>query len=121
MRVNNRLVQSGAVALLVVMSVVIGGAPPAGAAARAIDDSCPSAQVPPAGFTDVAPGNVHHDAIDCMVWWRIAAGTSSHTYNPSGQVNRGQMATFIARLIDSTTKPLPAAAPNHFDDDNGNP
>ena len=121
MRVNQRLVRSCAVAVLIVTVVIGGGAPTAGAAARATDNSCPSGQVPPAGFSDVAPTNVHAGDIDCVVWWRVAAGTTSHTYNPSGQVNRGQMATFIARMIDSTTKPLPAPTGDHFSDDNGNP
>ena len=118
---KNKVLRGCAVAVLVVMTVVAGGASPAGAAARATDDSCPSGQVPPTGFTDVAPGNVHHDAIDCMVWWHVANGTGPHTYNPSGQVNRGQMASFIARMIDATTKVLPAATSDHFPDDNGNP
>src|SRR5438105_3808825 len=100
MRVNNKVLRGCAVAVLVVMTVVAGGASPAGAAARATDDSCPSGQVPPTGFTDVAPGNVHHDAIDCMVWWHVANGTGPHTYNPSGQVNRDQMASFLARVLD---------------------
>src|SRR5437764_13067937 len=121
MRVNKKLLQGLAVSVLIVATVVTGAASPAGAAARAIDDSCPSGQVPSAGFTDVAPGNVHHDAIDCMVWWRVANGTAPHTYNPSGQVNRGQMASFIARMIDVTTKPLPAPTGNEFPDDDGNP
>jgi hypothetical protein len=96
----------------------IGGAPPVRAVARAIDDSCPSGSVPPSGFNDVPSGNVHHDAIDCMVWWGVANGTSPQTYNPSGQVNRAQMASFIARMIDATSKDLPAATSDHFPDDN---
>src|SRR5260370_19646926 len=99
---NPKLLRGGAVAVLIVMTVVIGGGRSARAAARATDNSCPSGQVPPGGFTDVAPGNVHHDSIDCMVWWHVANGTAPHTYNPSGQVNRGQMASFIARMIDAT-------------------
>src|SRR3954451_20186728 len=120
MRVT-RVVRGGAVAVLIATVFIGSGASPAGATARAIDDSCPAGQVPPTSFTDVAPANVHKDAIDCMVWWRIANGTSAHTYNPGGQVNRGQMASFIARLIDVTSKVLPPAASDHFPDDNDNP
>ena len=118
---SHTLRRTCAVVVLVATVVVAGGTPDANAAARATDNSCPSGQVPPSGFTDVAPTNVHAANIDCMVWWRVASGTSPHTYNPSGQVNRGQMASFIARMIDSTTKPLPAATSDHFSDDNGNP
>jgi hypothetical protein len=50
----------------------------------------------------------------------VANGTGPGTYNPSGQVNRGQMASFIARMIDATVAGLPAATGDHFDDDNGN-
>ncbi|MDQ1426364.1 MAG: hypothetical protein QOD72_3862, partial [Acidimicrobiaceae bacterium] len=115
---NNTLFRGCAVATLVV-TVVMGRAPSAGAAARATNDSCPSGRVPAAGFTDVSPDDVHHDAVDCMVWWHVANGTGPHTYNPSGQVSRGQMASFIARMIDATTKILPAATSDHFPDDNG--
>ena len=117
----NKVVRGGAVAALVATVLIATAATPAGATARSIDNACPPGAVPPSGFTDVAPANVHKDAIDCMVWWRITGGTSAHTYNPAGQVNRGQMASFIARLIDSTSKPLPPAASDHFADDNGNP
>jgi hypothetical protein len=99
----------------------IGGAPPVRAVARAINDSCPDGRVPPAGFSDVPASNVHHASIDCMVWWQVANGTGPGTYNPSGQVNRGQMASFIARMIDATSKALPAATSDHFADDNGSP
>src|SRR5947207_11444907 len=120
MRVN-RLIRGGAVAVLVATVFIGSAATPAGAAARTIVNACPPGAVPPSNFTDVAPANVHKDAIDCMVWWRIANGTSARTYNPGGQVNRGQMASFIARLIDVTSKVLPPAASDHFSDDNGNP
>ncbi|MEY2464451.1 MAG: hypothetical protein QOH64_2589, partial [Acidimicrobiaceae bacterium] len=106
MRLNKKLLRGCGVAVLVV-TAVIGGAPQAGAAARATDNSCPSGSVPPAGFTDVPADDVHHDAVDCMVWWHVANGTGAHTYNPAGQVNRGQMASFLARMIDATTKVLP--------------
>ncbi|MEY2525155.1 MAG: hypothetical protein QOJ66_3720, partial [Ilumatobacteraceae bacterium] len=120
MPLNKKLLQVCAVAVLVV-TALIGGAPAAGAAARATNDSCPSGAVPSAGFADVPATDVHHDSVDCMVWWHVANGTGPHTYNPSGQVNRGQMASFIARMIDATTKVLPAATSDHFADDNGSP
>jgi phospholipase C len=118
MRLNKKLLR-GCGAAMLVATAVIGGAPQAGAAARATDNSCPSGAVPPAGFTDVPADDVHHDAVDCMVWWHVANGTGAHTYNPAGQVNRGQMASFLARMIDATTKVLPPASSDDFADDNG--
>jgi hypothetical protein len=120
MRVN-RVVRAGAAAVLVATVFIGSSSSPAGATARSIDNACPPGSVPPSSFTDVSPSSVHKPAIDCMVWWRVASGTSADTYNPGGQVNRGQMATFLVRLIDSTSKPLPPAAADHFSDDNGNP
>ena len=117
----NKVVRGGAVAVLVAAVLIATAATPAAATARTIDNACPPGSVPPSTFTDVSPSSVHKPAIDCMVWWRIASGTTAHTYNPSGQVNRGQMATFLVRLIDSTSKPLPPATGDHFSDDNGNP
>lgn len=70
--------------------------------------SCPTepsggaatAGVPEDGFTDVPTTNVHEYAIDCLVWYGVAAGTSNSTYDPSSSVRRDQMASFIVRLID---------------------
>src|SRR4051794_1513753 len=124
MRANKKLIRSRAVAVFAVIAAVAGlvvfvGAAPAQAAARATDDSCPPGQVPSAGFADVPASDVHLPSIDCMVWWHVANGSSRHIYNPTGQVNRGQMASFIARMIDATVATLPPAASDHFADDNG--
>ena len=56
--------------------------------------------VPEDGFTDVAPTNVHEFAIDCVAWYEITSGATATTYNPARPVQRDQMATFIAQLID---------------------
>src|SRR3954447_120592 len=121
MRVT-RVVRGGAVAVLIATVFIGVAASPASATARPIDNPCPPGSVPPSSSTDSSPSSVHKPAIDCMVWWRVASGTSAHTYNPGGQVNRGQMATFLVRLIDSTSKPLPpATGADHFPDVKGNP
>jgi hypothetical protein len=86
--------------------------------ARAIDDSCPEGRVPEDGFTDVPTTNTHEPSIDCIVWFGVAQGTSATTYNPSGQVTREQMATFIANLVTRTGGTLPDG-PDRFADDNG--
>jgi hypothetical protein len=75
-------------------------------------------------FTDVDESNVHFDNILCLLASEVTTGTSATTYNPSGQVSRAQMSSFIARMIDKlfelsngTTTPLPAApAESEFTD-----
>jgi hypothetical protein len=82
--------------------------------------ACPPGRVLPTAFTDVGAGNVHSSNIACAVWWGIANGTAADTYAPSAVVNRGQMASFIARLVERTGGTLPPG-PDQFPDDNGNP
>src|SRR4051812_45952342 len=105
------------VAVLAPLSAPVDAATPT---ARAVDDSCPAGGVPEDGFADVPQGAPHEDTIDCVVWWKVANGTGLTTYNPSGQVSRAQMASFIARMVDATSQDLPAATSDHFADDNGN-
>src|SRR3954452_21198645 len=84
-------------ALLVAVTLVAPLGAPVHAAtptARAVDDSCPAGRVPEDGFTDVPPGAAHEDTIDCVVWWKVANGVGPGTYNPAGEVNRAQMASF---------------------------
>lgn len=87
---------------------------------RATDDACPETRVPGSDFWDV-PGTVHEKPIDCVVWWDVAAGNSLVTYGPGASVTRGQMATFIAKVIGQSGGELPAQPRDHFSDDNGNP
>jgi hypothetical protein len=75
----------------------------------------PCEGVGPAPFTDVPAGNVHSEAIDCLVALEIAFGTSATTYAPEANVRRDQMASFIARMIDEVDPDaLPAATGNAF-------
>ncbi|MEY2437243.1 MAG: hypothetical protein QOF97_2079 [Acidimicrobiaceae bacterium] len=87
---------------------------------RSIASACPAGRVPDDGLTDVATSNVHEPAVDCVVWWAIAHGVAANQYAPGGTVTRAQMASFIARMIDTTGGTLPAAT-DRFPDDNGNP
>jgi hypothetical protein len=86
--------------------------------ARFIDDSCPESRVPRDSRQD-DDGNVHELAIDCMVWWEIAQGTSATSYEPAKEVSRAQMASFIARLVVQAGGELPETAPDAFSDDDG--
>jgi hypothetical protein len=87
---------------------------------RSIASACPTGRVPDDGLTDVPSTNVHGPAIECMVWWEIARGVTASQYAPSGTVTRAQMASFIARMIDSTGRALPPGS-DAFPDDNGSP
>ena len=107
---------------LVVLVVAVGAllpALPAGAqvppARDFTDFACPTDQLPEDRFADVADLNVHESAVDCAAWYGVTTGSAPSMYSPQADVPRGQMASFIARLIDyvaertaSTTDGLPA-------------
>lgn len=90
-------------------------------AARSIDNACPPGGVVEDEFVDVPSSNVHEAAVDCVVWWEVALGTSATSYDPAGLVERGQMASFLVRLILNTGGELPSAdgSPDAFTDDGG--
>ena len=79
-------------------------------------EACPPGEVPAAGFGDVAAGNVHAAAIDCIAWYRITLGVTADTYEPSVSVPRAQKASFVARLMERAGVELPAVDEDAFDD-----
>ena len=96
-------------------SAAHGSLPPGSAAPRGVDDSCPDGQFPEDGFVDVPATNVHETAVECLVWWRVAAGRNSAYYLPAAGVTRDAMASFVARAVGvDLTQPVPDA----FTDDN---
>lgn len=90
------------------------------AGARTVEDACPEGEggVPSNSRGD-DDGNPHEAAIDCVVWWNIARGTSATEYKPSQDVTRAQAATFIAQLIERTGGSLANPRRDYFDDDQG--
>ncbi|MBW3657899.1 MAG: S8 family serine peptidase [Actinobacteria bacterium] len=86
---------------------------------RSIDDACPPDRVAGGAFQDVDDRNPHAEAIDCIAWWGITQGSDDGDYTPSGIVNRGQMASFLAELIRRSGGSLPDPSGDHFDDDDG--
>ncbi|MFP4150072.1 MAG: S-layer homology domain-containing protein, partial [Nitriliruptoraceae bacterium] len=51
-------------------------------------------------FPDVAVGGTHWLAIEQLVAWEVTRGSRTGTYDPWRPVTRGQMATFLTRLLD---------------------
>lgn len=96
-------------------------AAPAGAEARGIALACPEGEVPESGFTDtVELGEAQQAAIDCIVSFEIARGTTATTYGPSEPVTRGQMASFLQRTVAvAAPDAVPADPPDAFSDDDG--
>ena len=76
-----------------------------------------------AGFTDVSTDNVHDAAIDCLAALGITEGgpdgLPADQYGPSLDVTRGQMASFLARLIVAAGVELPSSPADAFGDDDG--
>lgn len=86
---------------------------------RAVDltAACPLG-VPSAGFIDTA-GNVHATAIDCVSHHGIAHGVTADRFDPSATVTRGQLASFLVRLVDAAGGTLPASGDVAFSDTAG--
>ena len=69
-------------------------------------------------FSDVAPGSVHASSIDCIAWWGITSGRGDGTFGAALDVTRGQLATFLVRVLEQAGR-APEDAPDAFDDDDG--
>jgi 2',3'-cyclic-nucleotide 2'-phosphodiesterase (5'-nucleotidase family) len=80
------------------------------------DIACPDG-APDAGFTDVPSANVHSDNIDCGVELGVINGLTPTTYGPMRNVTRGQVASLVARALDTADVPLPELdeSPNFTD------
>jgi hypothetical protein len=65
----------------------------------------PACQQVPAqvGLADL--GGVHADAIRCVVFAGIAHGMGDQRFAPTASLTRGQLASFIARLVDTANAP----------------
>lgn len=87
--------------------------------ARSVDPACTF----PGGFEDefrdVPSSNAHERAVDCIVYWQVTTGVRPGRYDPSGGVTRGQMASFLARLVERSGGTLPSSPPDAFRDDDG--
>lgn len=86
--------------------------------ARPTDVACP-APVPDGGFSDVTATNVHAVPIDCIAWWGVTTGIGGGRYGPTREVSRGQMASFVVRLLEQAGMRLPTDPEDRFVDDDG--
>lgn len=66
---------------------------------RSPHDACPEGIVPPTDLEDVTAAWYDEDVV-CALWYGITSGTSETEFDRNGDVTRGQMATFIANVID---------------------
>ena len=85
-----------------------------------VQAACPAGTLPTSAFSDVA-GSVHEGSISCLEAWQLTQGVDGTRFGPGGYVTRGQMATFLANLIDAMGIELPASPPNAFPDDDHSP
>jgi hypothetical protein len=81
-----------------------------------ITNACPT--MAPTPFTDVA-GTAHAPGVACVYAWDIAAGRSADEFAPGALVTRGQMAAFLANLLETAGVALPTSPPDAFVDDEG--
>jgi outer membrane protein assembly factor BamB len=84
--------------------------------ARDLGPACPTSALAGTAFTDVDPSGPHGVAIRCASWWQLARGRTTSEFAPSAPTTRGQMATFIANLIERSGRSLPDVAPGRFSD-----
>lgn len=77
--------------------------------------ACPTADVPGSDFQDVPPDSTHALGVHCIAWWGITRGRTPEEYQPRSPVTRGQMATFLATVIQHGPG-LPADVPDAFPD-----
>lgn len=94
-----------------------GGMLDAGALVAAVADggACPTTRVPDSGFRDVPAGGIHTLGVDCIAWWDVTRGRTATAYEPRASITRGQMATFLAKVVEAGPG-LPSDPPRAFPD-----
>jgi len=91
------------------------------ATTRSTDLACPAGTVPEDGLTVLADGAPHEASVDCAVWWAVVRFDDETAYVPGAAVDRGQMATFAARLMEASGHALVSNPADRFADDGGSP
>ena len=95
-------IRVGVAAILILVSVA---AADSAGAARDLTGTCSPVTADP--FPDVSASHVHAAGVSCLVEHRITVGRLDGTYQPRARVTRGQMGTFLVRLLETAGKPVP--------------
>jgi hypothetical protein len=107
------LAAGGALAMLIAL---VPGTASAQENHRGVPNAVCDEGTPQAAFSDRASADeVHRRSIDCVAAMDIAEG-SEGAYWPDAGVTRGQMASFIARTLESAGHELPAPTDQGFED-----
>lgn len=88
---------------------------------RDILSACPTDLVPIDRFPDNTSG-AHRQSINCIAFWQVTLGRnvgSINVYGPAEDVTRGQLASFLVRLLRASGATVPAVTTDRFRDDNG--
>ena len=85
-------------------------------ASRSIDETCPDG-IQRGRYADVAVDDPHARAIDCLAHRGVVVGAAGDRYEPEGLVSRGQMATLVLRLLESSGATLASNVEDAFSDD----
>src|SRR5215218_843419 len=88
------------VAAGLVAATALSLAPTGAGAAVSTTAFCANIPAGQSGFTDIANTAPHTRNIECLKGSGVTAGVTATTYVPAVNVRRGQMATFIAKMID---------------------
>lgn len=83
---------------------------------RALERPRCTTDMPPAFYTDVDRAGAHVESIDCVVWWGVSQGLDDERFGPGGLVTRGQLASFLARLLQMSGVVVPEELPSAFTD-----
>jgi len=71
-------------------------------------------------YSDVSPQGAHGFNIACVTHWGVAEGVGDGRFAPGQLVTRGQMASFLVRILEVAGDPAGTAdAPDAFPDDDG--
>jgi hypothetical protein len=110
---GQRLAGSLIAVLALVAALVVPMAQPV--EARELAAPCPAEPTTP--FTDAEPWRTHGSAIGCLYALRITEGISASAFGYDASLRHGQLASFVARTLDSTDVWLPQAIQAWFQGD----
>ncbi len=96
--------------------VTSGGVLDVNAFLQAVERPVCRDDVPPITFEDVPRTSVHVRSVDCIAWHGVTIGTADGRFAPNRSITRGEMATFLTRVLDAAGEPAPADPPSPFTD-----